>query len=73
MYNFKLPTEIKYFESIGDFVEKMAITQQDLLITNAPIYEPYLKSYNLKCRIVFQENYGVGEPCLLYTSDAADE
>ncbi|HBP64014.1 MAG TPA: 4-hydroxybutyrate dehydrogenase [Desulfosporosinus sp.] len=62
MYNFKLPTEIKYFESIGDFVEKMAITQQDLLITNAPIYEPYLKSYNLKCRIVFQENYGVGEP-----------
>jgi len=62
MYSFKLPTEIKMFNSIGEFLENMNITERDLLITNGPIYEPCLKSYNLQCRVVFQENYGVGEP-----------
>ena len=62
MYSFKLPTEIKIIDSISEFIEAMEISKQDLLITNAPIYEPYLKKHNLKCRVVFQENYGTGEP-----------
>ncbi len=62
MYTFKLPTEIKMFNSTAEFLETMNITERDLLITNAPIYEPCLKNYDLKCRVVFQENYGVGEP-----------
>jgi len=62
MYSFKLPTEIKMFETITEFVANTNITEQDLIITNAPIYEPLLKQYGLKGRIIFQENYGGGEP-----------
>jgi 4-hydroxybutyrate dehydrogenase len=62
MYSFKLPTEIKIIDSISEFIAAMKISKQDLLITNAPIYEPYLKKHNLKCRVIFQENYGTGEP-----------
>ncbi|MDR3561362.1 MAG: iron-containing alcohol dehydrogenase [Negativicutes bacterium] len=62
MSSFKLPTEIKIIDSIAEFAKVMKISNQDLLITNAPIYEPYLKGLNLTWRIVFQENYGTGEP-----------
>lgn len=62
MYNFKLATEIKMFDSLDEFVEVMNLTERDLVVTNAPVYEPQLMAYNLKCRVVFQEKYGNGEP-----------
>ncbi len=62
MYNFKLATEIKMFDSIDEFVTAMDFTERDLVVTNAPVYEPQLNGYNLKCRVVFQEKYGNGEP-----------
>lgn len=62
MFNFRVATEIKIFDSIDEFVSNMDFTERDLVITNAPVYEPQLKGYNLKCRVVFQEEYGNGEP-----------
>lgn len=59
---FALQTEIKMFQSTAEFIEQMNISAQDLLVTNEPIYKPVLASYNLKCRVIFQEKYGSGEP-----------
>lgn len=62
MFNFSVATEIQICDSIDEFVSDMDFTERDLVITNAPVYEPQLAGYNLKCRVVFQEKYGAGEP-----------
>lgn len=62
MFSFKLATEIKMIDTVSNFVEAMKFSEKDVLITNKPIFDPYLKNYNLPCRVIFQENYGAGEP-----------
>ena len=62
VYSFQMPTQIKIFDSVREFLSTIIITEKDLLITNARIFEPNLKDYNINCRVVFQENYGEGEP-----------
>ena len=61
MFNFKLSTEVKSFDSIGAFIDYAKMQGNDLLITNRPIYEQF-KDLSVNCRIVFQEDFGVGEP-----------
>jgi len=61
MYSFKFPTEVKYFESLDSFMDYAKMEKSDLLITNRPIYEQF-KDFNVKCRIIFQEDFGSGEP-----------
>jgi len=61
MFSFKLPTEVKCFETIKEFIDYAKMEDSDLLITNRPIYEQ-LKDNKVNCRVIFQEDYGVGEP-----------
>ena len=62
MQSFKLSTEVKMFACMEEFVNTMQFNDKDVIVTNAPIYEPILKPYHLPCKVVFQENYGTGEP-----------
>jgi 4-hydroxybutyrate dehydrogenase len=61
MFSFKLPTAVSFFESIDEFIDYVKVEESDLLITNRVIYEQF-KRFNVKCRIIFQEDFGVGEP-----------
>lgn len=62
MNSFKLATEIKMFDSVSEFVKIMDFSAKDLIVTNAPVYDPQLNGFALTCRVVFQEQYGAGEP-----------
>lgn len=62
MYQFKLPPCVKGCATFAEFAAVEALGENDLLITNAFIYEPFIKPCNLTCRVLFQEKYGKGEP-----------
>lgn len=61
MFSFKLPTEIRYCESINALIDYAKMEENDLLVTNRPIYEQ-IKEFNIKSRVLFQEDFGLGEP-----------
>ena len=47
------------FSEMSDYFE---LTDKDLILTNEFIYDPFIKSLNLSCPVLFQEKYGAGEP-----------
>lgn len=55
------PTLYK-FSTAKAFAEEFSIGENDLVITNEYIYQPYFGPLNLKCDVLYQEKYGVGEP-----------
>lgn len=55
------PSIYKY-DTAKAFAEEFAIGEGDLVISNSYIYTPFFGDLNLKCDVLFQENYGVGEP-----------
>lgn len=58
----KMKTKIHRFEGFAEFAEQFQLGEQDLILTNGFLYEPYMKPLNLKARVIFQEAYGTGEP-----------
>ncbi|MDR3592326.1 MAG: iron-containing alcohol dehydrogenase [Negativicutes bacterium] len=62
MENFKLATELMILDGAEEFVSTLLPSEKDLIITNAVIYDTHLASFGLKSRVVYQENYGAGEP-----------
>ena len=50
------------YGTFGEFVQDEQLGEDDLILTNEYIYEPYMAQYGLKCGICFQEKYGAGEP-----------
>lgn len=55
------PTLYK-FSTAKEFAEEFAIGENDLVITNEYIYQPYFGGLDLKCDVIYQEKYGAGEP-----------
>lgn len=62
MQLFKLKTRLCRFDSFADFAKEYQLNENDLVITNTFIFEPFMKSLNLPCHFVMQEKYGLGEP-----------
>ena len=50
------------FKDFDSFVEAFSLGEGDLVLTNEYIYDPFMKKSELKCRFVFQEKFGLGEP-----------
>lgn len=50
------------FEKCGDFVGRFQIGRGDLILTNRLIYKRFFGPLNLDADVLFQENYGSGEP-----------
>ena len=56
-----IPT-IHRFDGFAGFAEDFGIAETDIVITHEFLYNDYMKNCNLKCKFVFQEKYGTGEP-----------
>lgn len=52
--------ELYKFSTCREFLDEFPMTENDLILTNKYIYEPYFE--NCPAKTIFQENYGTGEP-----------
>lgn len=50
------------FDTCEAFVSAFAPREDDLILTNAYIFEPHFSGLALPCRVLYQERYGAGEP-----------
>lgn len=62
MYNFKLQTQIEHAATFSEFAKTESLGENDLVITNEFIFDPFIKPNNVACKVLFQEKYGNGEP-----------
>lgn len=62
MEEFMVKPKIKMYETCREFVAACRVTADDVMITNRYIYEPYFADLHLPCRVVYQEEFGLGEP-----------
>lgn len=54
--------EIHLFSTCEAFVQAFSLNADDLVISNAYIYEPYFSKLGLPVKTLFLERYGSGEP-----------
>lgn len=50
------------YDTCKAFAEAYEIKDTDLVITNKYIYDPFFGKMGLKCHVLYQEEYGMGEP-----------
>ena len=62
MLALKLVPDIYYYDTFAQFAGEFRLGKGDILITNAWMYEPYVKPLGLDLPVVYQEKYGAGEP-----------
>ena len=62
MKQLSIKPTIHKFDNALDFAKEFNLKEGDLVITNKYIWEPYFGNLNLDCDVIFQENYGKGEP-----------
>lgn len=62
MKDFKIVTGMKEFASFQQFANEEQLGIDDLILTNAYIYEPAIARLDLSCQTLFQEEFGAGEP-----------
>lgn len=62
MKAFCLKTAISLIDTFAEFATEFNLGENDLVITQTFLYEPYMKKLNLPCHFVMQEKYGNGEP-----------
>lgn len=62
MIELKVTPTILSYKTFQQFVEEACICETDLIITNHYIYEADIEPLGLNCPVVFQEEYGFGEP-----------
>lgn len=54
--------ELHKFSTCKEFAEGFQLSETDLVLTNEYIYQPYFGKLELKCHVIYQEKYGLGEP-----------
>lgn len=54
--------ELYSYKTCREFADEFMLGENDLILTNEYIYEPYFGKENLSCHVLFQEQYGTGEP-----------
>lgn len=62
MISFNLKTRISKFATFSEFAKEFGLNENDLVITQSFLYDPFMKDLNLPCHFVMQEKYGGGEP-----------
>lgn len=50
------------YSTCNEFIQDFRLTEDDLVLTNKYIYEPYFGQMGLKVHTIYQEEYGSGEP-----------
>lgn len=59
---FTIKTTISNYQTFSEFAEAFALSENDLVITQSFLYEPFIKPLNLPCTFIMQNEYGSGEP-----------
>lgn len=59
---FSVETPIYTYHDFSEFTHDYGMNTSDLIITNKFIYEPFMEKLKLKCGVIFQEEFGTGEP-----------
>lgn len=54
--------ELHRYSACDEFVQEFQLAEGDLILTNKYIYEPYFGQMGLCCHVIYQEEYGTGEP-----------
>ncbi|MBQ9851417.1 MAG: 4-hydroxybutyrate dehydrogenase [Ruminiclostridium sp.] len=62
MTQFSVKPAIQLCDTVKEFAEAVSLGPKDLLFTNDFLYDPYFAPLGLKCPVLFQEKYGLGEP-----------
>lgn len=50
------------YETCQAFIADVCLKEADLILTNRYIYEPYFSKLPVPAKVVYQEDYGTGEP-----------
>ena len=62
MTDFAVKPAVRMCDTCKEMAEALDLGPQDLLFTNDFLYDPYFAPLGLKCPVLFQEKYGLGEP-----------
>jgi len=62
MFTFEIVPKVCLYDGFAAFAESHALSEQDLIVTNKWIYDPFIKPLDLPCAVIFQEQFGQGEP-----------
>lgn len=62
MKQLSLCTSIHKFNEPQEFARELDLNKKDLIITCRYIYEPFFGPLNIDAQVVYQEDYGSGEP-----------
>ncbi|MDR1252975.1 MAG: 4-hydroxybutyrate dehydrogenase [Treponema sp.] len=54
--------ELYKFATSAEFAGQFGLEEQDLILTNEYIFQPYFGQMGLKSAVIYQEQYGSGEP-----------
>ena len=57
-----LKPELHKFQTCKEFAKEFELGENDLILTNEYIFNPYFKELNLPVKTIFQEKFGAGEP-----------
>ena len=59
---FRIVPKIQYYDTFAQFSQDFHLEKGDVLITNRWLYDPYIRPLALEIPVIFQEEYGKGEP-----------
>ena len=62
MTQFAVHPTIQLCDTCQELAKTYDLGPQDLLFTNDFLFDPYFAPLDLKCPVLFQEKYGLGEP-----------
>ncbi len=62
MQALRVVPKIYYFDTFKEFNEEFKIGKNDLLVTNEWMYTPYVAPLGIDTNVIYQENFGAGEP-----------
>lgn len=54
--------QIYTFDSCQAFIDEFGLQVTDLVLTNRYIFDPYFQDFNISSKVVYQEDFGKGEP-----------
>lgn len=65
--------EIQSYDTFKAFAAEYELGEGDVILTNEYIYSPIMAAENLKCGVIYQEKYGMGEPTDVMTGAILEE
>lgn len=65
--------EIQSYDTFKAFAADYELGEGDVILTNEYIYNPIMAAENLKCGVIYQEKYGMGEPTDIMTAAILQE